>query len=58
VPIETHTRAPPGTEVTKGGLKRRRSGHNHILEKKSSKAISTATTIHSSDEATLFLGVR
>ncbi len=47
----------------KGGLKRRRAGHNHILEKKSRKRkrrLNTETVIHKSDEKKLkrLLGVR
>lgn len=47
----------------KGRLKRRRAGHNHILEKKSRKRkrrLNTETVVHASDEKKLkrLLGVR
>lgn len=47
----------------KGKVKRRRSGHNHILEKKSRKRkrrLNTETVIHSADERRIkrLLGVR
>ena len=47
----------------KGKVKRRRSGHNHILEKKSRKRkrrLNTETVIHSADEKRIkrLLGVR
>jgi large subunit ribosomal protein L35 len=51
-------------QVTKRGkLKRRRSGHNHILEKKSSqrkRRLNAETTVHKSDEKRIkrLLGVR
>jgi large subunit ribosomal protein L35 len=49
--------------TNKGKLKRRRSGHNHILEKKSSqrkRRLNTETTVHKSDEKRIkrLLGVR
>ncbi len=62
--MKTHKGAAGRFEVTKKGkLKRRRSGHNHILEKKSSKRkrrLNTATIIHSNDEKRVqrLLGVR
>lgn len=52
--MKTHKGAAGRFEVTKKGkVKRRRSGHNHILEKKSSKRkrrLNTATTVHAVDE--------
>ncbi len=52
--MKTHKGAAGRFGVTKKGkLKRRRSGHNHILEKKSSKRkrrLNTRTTVHQSDE--------
>ena len=47
----------------KGKVKRRRSGHNHILEKKSRKRkrrLNTETVIHGADEKRIkrLLGVR
>ncbi|MDP9427318.1 MAG: 50S ribosomal protein L35 [Actinomycetota bacterium] len=62
--MKTHKGAAGRFEVTKKGkLKRRRSGHNHILEKKSSKRkrrLNTATIIHPNDEKRVnrLLGVR
>ena len=62
--MKTHKGAAGRFEVTKKGkLKRRRSGHNHILEKKSSKRkrrLNTETTIHKYDEKRIkrLLGVR
>ena len=62
--MKTHKGAAGRFEVSKRGkLKRRRSGHNHILEKKSSKRkrrLNTETTIHPSDEKRIkrLLGVR
>lgn len=62
--MKTHKGAAGRFEVTKKGkLKRRRSGHNHILEKKSSKRkrrLNTETTVHSADEKRVqrLLGVK
>ncbi|MGI9049214.1 MAG: 50S ribosomal protein L35 [Rubrobacteraceae bacterium] len=47
----------------KGKVKRRRSGHNHILEKKSRKRkrrLNTETMVHGADERRIkrLLGVR
>lgn len=47
----------------KGKIKRRRSGHNHILEKKSQKRkrrLNTETVVHNSDEKRIqrLLGVK
>ena len=62
--MKTHKGASGRFEVTKKGkVKRRRSGHNHILEKKSSKRkrrLNTETTIHKYDEKRIkrLLGVR
>jgi large subunit ribosomal protein L35 len=62
--MKIHKGAAGRFEVTKKGkLKRRRSGHNHILEKKSSKRkrrLNTATIIHPNDEKRVqrLLGVR
>jgi large subunit ribosomal protein L35 len=62
--MKTHKGAAGRFEVTKKGkLKRRRQGHNHILEKKSTKRkqrLNTETTVHSSDEKRIkrLLGVR
>ena len=62
--MKTHKGASGRFEVTKKGkLKRRRQGHNHILEKKSSKRkrrLNTETLVHSVDEKKLkrLLGVR
>ena len=53
--MKTHKGAAGRFEVTKKGkLKRRREGHNHLLEKKGSKRkrrLSTETTVNASDEA-------
>ncbi|WP_047865559.1 50S ribosomal protein L35 [Rubrobacter aplysinae] len=52
--MKTHKGAAGRFESTKKGkLKRRRSGHNHILEKKSPKRkrrLSTETTVNAADE--------
>ncbi len=62
--MKTHKGAAGRFEVgKKGRLKRRRSGHNHILEKKSKKRkrrLNTETVIHASDEKKIkrLLGVR
>lgn len=62
--MKTHKGASGRFEVTKKGkLKRRRSGHNHILEKKSAKRkrrLNTGTTVHESDEKRIksLLGIR
>jgi large subunit ribosomal protein L35 len=62
--MKTHKGASGRFEVTKKGrIKRRRSGHNHILEKKNTKRkrrLNTETTIHKSDEKRIkrLLGVR
>lgn len=52
--MKTHKGAAGRFEVTKKGkLKRRRSGHNHILEKKSPKRkrrLSTETTVDAADK--------
>ena len=62
--MKTHKGAAGRFEVTKKGkLKRRRSGHNHILEKKSSKRkrrLNTETTVDSHNEKRMrrLLGVR
>jgi len=52
--MKSHKGAAGRFEVTKKGkLKRRRSGHNHILEKKSPKRkrrLSTETLVNASDE--------
>ena len=52
--MKTHKGASGRFEVGKNGkIRRRRSGHNHILEKKSRKRkrrLNTETTIHSADE--------
>jgi large subunit ribosomal protein L35 len=62
--MKTHKGASGRFEVTKKGrIKRRRSGHNHILEKKSTKRkrrLNTETTVHTSDEKRIkrLLGVR
>ena len=61
---KTHKGTSGRFEVTKKGrVKRRRSGHNHILEKKSSKRkrrLNTETTVHVVDEKRVkrLLGVR
>ena len=62
--MKTHQGAAGRFELgKKGKLKRRRSGHNHILEKKSRKRkrrLNTETVAHSNDEKRLkrLLGVR
>ena len=62
--MKTHRGTSGRFEVTKKGkLKRRRSGHNHILEKKSAKRkrrLNTETTVHAADEKRVkrLLGVR
>jgi large subunit ribosomal protein L35 len=62
--MKTHKGAAGRFEVGKRGrIKRRRSGHNHILEKKSPKRkrrLNTETTVHPNDEAQVrrLLGVR
>ena len=62
--MKTHKGVAGRFEVTRRGkLKRRRSGHNHILEKKSSRRkrrLNTETTVHKSDENRVkrLLGVR
>jgi large subunit ribosomal protein L35 len=62
--MKTHKGASGRFEVTKKGkLKRRRQGHNHILEKKSSKRkrrLNTETTVDASDERRIkrLLGVK
>ena len=62
--MKTHKGTSGRFEVTKKGrVKRRRSGHNHILEKKSSKRkrrLNTDTTVHTVDEKRVkrLLGVR
>jgi large subunit ribosomal protein L35 len=62
--MKTHKGASGRFEVTKKGrIKRRRSGHNHILEKKSTKRkgrLNTVTTVDPSDEKRIkrLLGVR
>ena len=52
--MKTHKGASGRFEVTKKGkLKRRRQGHNHILEKKTSKRkrrLNTETTVNAADE--------
>jgi large subunit ribosomal protein L35 len=62
--MKTHKGSSGRFEVTKNGrIKRRRSGHNHILEKKSPKRkrrLNTVTAVHPSDEKRIkrLLGVR
>ncbi|MGH3089779.1 MAG: 50S ribosomal protein L35 [Rubrobacteraceae bacterium] len=62
--MKTHKGAAGRFEVRKKGkLKRRRSGHNHILEKKSQKRkrrLNAPTVIHKSDEKRIerLLGVK
>ncbi|CAN5131789.1 50S ribosomal protein L35 [soil metagenome] len=62
--MKTHKGAAGRFEVTKKGkLKRRRQGHNHILEKKPTKRkrrLNTPTLVHKSDETRIkrLLGVR
>ena len=52
--MKTHKGASGRFEVIKKGkLKRRRQGHNHILEKKTSKRkrrLNTETTVNAADE--------
>ena len=52
--MKTHKGAAGRFEVTKKGkLKRRREGHNHLLEKKGPKRkrrLSSETTVDASDE--------
>ena len=52
--MKTHQGAAGRFEVRKKGkLRRRRAGHNHMLEKKSTKRkrrLNTRTTVHQSDE--------
>ncbi len=52
--MKTHKGAAGRFQVTKKGkLKRRRQGHNHILEKKSStrkRRLNTETTVSRADE--------
>jgi large subunit ribosomal protein L35 len=62
--MKTHKGVAGRFEVTKRGkLKRRRSGHNHILEKKSSqrkRRLNAGAMVHKSDEKRIkrLLGVR
>ena len=62
--MKAHQGASGRFEVRKKGrLKRRRAGHNHILEKKSSKRkrrLNTETTVDRADEKRVkrLLGVR
>ena len=62
--MKTHKGASGRFEVTKKGrINRRRSGHNHILEKKSTKRkrrLNTVTMVDPSDEKRIkrLLGVR
>jgi large subunit ribosomal protein L35 len=62
--MKTHRGAAGRFEVSKKGrLKRRRSGHNHILEKKSTKRkrrLNTETVVTRSDEKRIkrLMGVR
>jgi large subunit ribosomal protein L35 len=62
--MKTHKGVAGRFQVTKKGkLKRRRSGHNHILEKKSSKRkrrLNSPTTVNQYDEKRIkrLLGVR
>ena len=62
--MKTHKGASGRFEVTKKGkLKRRRQGHNHILEKKTSKRkrrLNTETMVHPADEKRIrrLLGVK
>ena len=62
--MKTHKGAAGRFEITKKGkLKRRRQGHNHILEKKTTKRkrhLNTETTVHPYDEKRIkrLLGVR
>jgi large subunit ribosomal protein L35 len=62
--MKTHRGAAGRFEVSKKGrLRRRRSGHNHILEKKSTKRkrrLNTETVVTRSDEKRIkrLMGVR
>jgi large subunit ribosomal protein L35 len=62
--MKTHQGAAGRFEVRKKGkLRRRRSGHNHILEKKSTKRkrrLNTGTVVTRSDEKRIkrLMGVR
>ena len=62
--MKTHKGAAGRFDVTKKcKLKRRRQGHNHILEKKTTKRkrrLNTETTVHPYDEKRIkrLLGVR
>ncbi len=62
--MKTHQGAAGRFEVgKKGKIKRRRSGHNHILEKKSTKQkrrLNTETLVNPNDEKRVkrLLGVR
>jgi large subunit ribosomal protein L35 len=62
--MKTHKGASGRFEVTKKGrIKRRRSGHNHILEKKSTKRkrrLNTETMVDPADKKRIkrLLGVR
>jgi large subunit ribosomal protein L35 len=62
--MKTHKGAAGRFEVRKKGrLKRRRAGHNHILEKKSSKRkrrLNTETIVNPADEKRIkrLMGVR
>jgi large subunit ribosomal protein L35 len=62
--MKTHQGAAGRFEVRKNGkLRRRRSGHNHILEKKSSKRkrrLNTETYVNPKDERRIkrLMGVR
>ena len=62
--MKTHRGAAGRFEVAKKGrLRRRRSGHNHILEKKSTKRkrrLNTETVVTRSDEKRIkrLMGVR
>lgn len=62
--MKTHKGAAGRFEVgKKGKVSRRRSGHNHILEKKHPKRkrrLNTETTVHSADEKRIkrLLGVK
>ncbi len=62
--MKTHQGAAGRFEVgKKGKIKRRRAGHNHILEKKSTKQkrrLNTETLVNANDEKRIkrLLGVR
>ena len=62
--MKTHKGAAGRFEVgKKGKVRRRRSGHNHILEKKPQKRkrrLNTGTVLHSNDEKRIkrLLGVK